>query len=79
VTIDERLEALTHSMELLVSLHNDTERRLAEFITETRQGTADLRELVKQVVENNNRLSNIIIAHDEQLDDHEKRIDGLES
>jgi hypothetical protein len=28
-TIDERIEALTHSVELLASLHGDNEKRLA--------------------------------------------------
>lgn len=30
MTIDERLEALTQSVELLVSMHQDNEARLAE-------------------------------------------------
>jgi predicted nucleic acid-binding Zn-ribbon protein len=31
MTIDERLEALTQSVELLASLHKDNEKRIAEF------------------------------------------------
>lgn len=85
MNIDERLEALAQSLELLVSSHKDNERHMAETRGEMkqgmdgmRQGMEGLREAVKSLIENNNRLSNIIIAHDGQLDHHEKRLGDLE-
>ena len=45
MNIDERLEALTHSVELLAAMHKDSEKRmqrLEELVTDIAEGTARL-------------------------------------
>jgi hypothetical protein len=70
MTIDERLEklaertdAIAQSVELLTSLHLDSERRYEERFAKTE-------ERMTQLMETMNRLANIVI--------HEERLDGLE-
>jgi hypothetical protein len=53
MNIDERLEALTHSVELLASFHKDNEQRLG------------------QLMEAMTRLGNIVIAHEQRIEDLE--------
>ena len=55
MTIDERLEALTHTVELLASFHKDNELRMG------------------QLTETMTRLGNIIIAHEQRIEDLEDR------
>ena len=43
MTIDERLEALTHSVELLASMHRDLEQQTAQRFAETAQRFAETR------------------------------------
>lgn len=43
--IDERLEALTHSLELLASMHKDTEKTVLALAHEGERISNDLREL----------------------------------
>jgi flagellar biosynthesis regulator FlaF len=54
MTIDERIEALTQSLELLASLHRDLEESSAK-------GFAELRDTMI-------RLANIVITHEDRLD-----------
>ena len=45
MNIDERLEALTHTVELLATMHKDTEtrmERLESLVTDMAEGTARL-------------------------------------
>jgi hypothetical protein len=45
MNIDERLEALTHTVELLATMHKDTEKRmerLESLVTDMAEGTARL-------------------------------------
>lgn len=61
MTIDERLEALTHSVELLASMHRETQRFIAEKFGE-------LADSMKQ-------LANVAAIQQDRLDDHEERLD----
>ncbi len=106
MNIDERLEALTQSVELLVSMHNEHERQFAEhqnqFAEHKRLVTGaieSIAETSRQLRENDRqltqmlaamrseqqqdrhefrdammRLSVIAEAHQDTLDDHEKRL-----
>ncbi len=106
MNIDERLEALTQSIELLVSMHNDHERHFEEHrkeFAEQRKEFAEHKRLVtgaiESIAETNRqlaqmlagmrseqvqdrgefrdammRLSVIAEAHQDTLDDHEKRL-----
>lgn len=42
MTIDERLETLTHSVELLASMHSDNEKKVTEAIIDIRDAVIRL-------------------------------------
>ena len=67
MSIDERLEALTQTVELLTSMHMETERLHQD--NERRIG---------QLMDTMNRLGHIVEVHDASIDDHEQRLDKLE-
>ena len=82
MNIDDRLEALTQSVELLAAMHRDTEKQNAEALAAMRQ-EADRRHAQNEEIHGEMmlaivRLSRIAEAHNGQLDDHENRIDKLE-
>ena len=63
MNIDERLEALTHNVELLVSFHKDNEHRMAELVqTMDRLGNRNqrLEDLVTRVAESTLRLARVV-------------------
>jgi len=64
MTIDERLEALTQSVELLAQMHRDNERQLNEKFA--------------ILADTMNRVGRIIEIHEHRLDSHEDRLDRLE-
>ena len=59
MTLDERLNALTQTGELLSSMHRDNEKRMG------------------QMMDAISRLANVAVAHEERLDEHERRLDDL--
>jgi len=59
MNIDERLEALTQSVELLAAMHRDNERNMTEHMAQMMDAIA--------------RLANIASIHDQRLDDLENR------
>ena len=71
MTIDERLETLTQTVELLAQMHADTERASS-------QKFAVLAESTTQLMDTMNRLGRIIEMHEHRLDSHEDRLDDLE-
>jgi len=64
MTIDERLEALTQSVELMAAMQRDNERAYAERFS--------------QIMESINTLARIAGLHQDRLDDHGQRLDDLE-
>jgi hypothetical protein len=67
MSIDERLEALTHSLELLsleAQKHDRQIDRLSTLVTEVAEGTA--------------RLLRVAEMHEHRLDSHDDRLDKLE-
>ena len=64
MTIDERLEALTHTVELLAQMHHDNEKANAEKFG--------------ALMDTMNRLGRIIEMHEHRLDSHDDRLDDLE-
>ncbi|HKI26949.1 MAG TPA: hypothetical protein VKA07_11530 [Candidatus Sulfotelmatobacter sp.] len=67
MSIDERLEALTHSLELLsleTQKHDRQIDRLSTLVTEVAEGTA--------------RLLRVAEMHEHRLDSHDDRLDKLE-
>jgi hypothetical protein len=61
MTVDERIEALTQSLELLASLHRDREETSAKRSAETDEKMAQLADTM-------NQLGTIVIAHEKRLD-----------
>ena len=92
MTIDERIEALTQSLELLASMHRDEEQRGDERFTQLTEMAkinderfAQVGERFAQVTHNFEivldsikRLERIALAHEDRIDDHQDRIEGLE-
>ena len=89
MNIDERLEALTQSVELLAAMHRDTEKQNAEALEALRRDAVETRAEMRAAARQNEqihgemmlaivRLSRIAEAHNGQLDDHKNRIDKLE-
>jgi hypothetical protein len=72
MTLDERLEALTHSVELLASMHEDAQKRSEDFQKQMTVFAAQIRDAVA-------RLANIAAAHEERLDDRQQRIENPET
>jgi hypothetical protein len=67
MTIDDRLEALTHNLELLsleTDKHDKQIAQLGTLVTEIAQGTA--------------RLLRVVEMHEHRLDSHDDRLDKLE-
>jgi DNA-binding SARP family transcriptional activator len=74
VTLDERIEALTQSVELLASMHKDTETRFTQLAMAAEKNE----QRTGQLMETMNRVGRILEIHDSQIDDHDQRIDRLE-
>jgi hypothetical protein len=67
MTINERLEAVTHTLELMSlegEKHDRQLDRAAKLITEVAEGTA--------------RLLRVVEMHEHRLDSHDERLDKLE-
>lgn len=60
MTIDERIEALTQSVELLAQMHRDNERKYEERFTR-------LESLAERIVDVQASLANIVTNHDGRL------------
>ncbi len=74
MNIDERLEALTHTVELLAAMQKETEKRmvqLAESVTQLSTRTSRLEESMVTLTEGMTLLARIAI-------DHTERLEGLE-
>jgi uncharacterized protein YaaR (DUF327 family) len=71
MTIDERLEALTQSLELWQHMQMDASKEYEERFRANENRLAQLMDTI-------NRLGRILEIHDQQLDDHGNRLDNLE-
>jgi len=71
MTIDQRLEALTHSVELLAEMHRDNEKQEAQRSRLYEERFVRNEERLGQLMDTMNRLGRIIEIH-------EQRLDGLE-
>jgi uncharacterized protein YecA (UPF0149 family) len=70
-TIDERLDALTQSVELLASLHHDNEQKIAGYFSKTNEEFTETEKQIRQ-------LSNFIHAVSQMVLDHEERLKSIE-
>jgi len=71
MTIDERLEALTQSLELWSRMHMDASKEYEERFRANEERLA-------QLMDTMNRLGRILEIHDQRIDDHGDRLDNLE-
>jgi hypothetical protein len=60
MNLDERLEALTHSVELLATMHKDSEKRMQR-----------LEGLVTEIAEGTARLLHVVEVHEQRISDLE--------
>ena len=80
MNIDERLEALTQTVELLAAMHKESEVRLAasseqtdQRFAETDRRFAEVARLFAETHEFINSLAHVAEAHENRIDDLEKR------
>ena len=78
MTIDERLEALTQSVELLSRMHQDNEKRATEAVQANEKAVQANERRFAMLMDTMNRLGRILEIHDETIDEHTDRIDRLE-
>jgi hypothetical protein len=78
MNIDERLEALTQSVELLVSLHKDNEKRHDQRMEQFAQEMKSLAKrnlrldgLVTDIAEGTARLLHVVEIHEQRISDLE--------
>jgi hypothetical protein len=74
MNIDERLEALTHSVELLAGMQIETEKRmgqLAESMAQLTNRTSRLEESMVTLVDGMTLLTRIALDHTERIDNLE--------
>jgi hypothetical protein len=78
VTIDERLEALTQSLELWSHMQMDASKEYNERFRSLEQLFRANEGRVAQLMDTMNRLGRILEIHGQQIDDHGDRLDNLE-
>lgn len=71
--LEERLEALAQTVELLARMQVDNEKLFREHQAECRERSVRTDERMAQMMEAITRLTNIDEAHEERLDDIEGR------
>lgn len=74
MSIEERLEALTHSVELLAGMQIESEKRmtrLAETMTELASRTTRLEESMVRLVDGLALLTRVTVAHAERIENLE--------
>jgi hypothetical protein len=79
MTVEGRLDALTHSLELMSHMQMDAfkERENDRQEYEKRFRANETR--LAQLMDTMNRLGRILEIHDQQIDDHGHRLDNLEN
>jgi hypothetical protein len=68
MNIDERLEALTHSVELLAGMQIETEKRM----TRLAEGHVRLEGLVTEIAEGTAKLLHVVELHERRISDLEE-------
>jgi hypothetical protein len=78
MNIDQRLEALTQSVELLATLHRDNEKRMEQYTRQFTQGMTGLakqntrlEDLVTDIAEGTARLLRVVEVHEQRISDLE--------
>ncbi len=80
--IDQRLEALTQTVELLAGMHRDSEHRIdrvAERIDRLTQNIEGMRGFISDIAQSTARLLNIVESHEHRLDSRNDCFHKLEA
>jgi hypothetical protein len=64
MSIDERLEALTHSVELLAGMQIETEKRMAKLIEQSTR----LQESIATLADGMVRITRVVLDHDDRIE-----------
>ena len=67
MNIDERLEGLTHSIELLAGMQIETEKRMTQLVEQSTR----LQEAIATMAEGVAQITRIVLDHDQRLDNLE--------
>ena len=73
MSIEQKLEALTQTVELLARMHLDNEKLFREHQAEYRDRSIRTDERMAHLMDAMTRLANIAEAHEERLDDLEDK------
>lgn len=73
MTIDERLDALAQSLELLASMHRDLEEKTVKGFEEMRASSAKTDARFAETLGFINRLAHVAEAHEQRLDNLEQQ------
>lgn len=79
MTIDERLEALAQSLELWQHMQMDASKEYNERFGSLEKLFRANEVRVAQLMDTMNRLGRILEIHDQEIEDHGRRLDNLES
>jgi len=71
MNIDERIEALAQSVERIASMHQDLERVHQEL-------EQKWDERMGKMLDIQEKLTNLIVIHEERINGHDRRLDKLE-
>lgn len=74
MNLDERLQALTQTVELLAAMHKDNENRmerLAQGMDRLSKRNQRLEDLVTEIAEGTARLPHVVESHEQRLSDLE--------
>jgi hypothetical protein len=69
VNIDERLEGLTHSVELLAGMQIETEKRMAQLLEQSTR----LQDAIATMAEGVAQITRVVLDHDQRIDNLEGR------
>jgi len=69
VNIDERLEGLTHSVELLAGMQIETEKRMAQLVEQSTR----LQDAIATMAEGVAQITRVVLDHDQRIDNLEGR------
>jgi len=78
MSLEERVEALTQSVELLAAMHRDYERAAAERAAEADRRAAETDRRLREMIDAINTLGRIAGLPQDRLDEHGERLDNLE-
>lgn len=77
--VEQRIEALVQSVELMAGMQRDSDRAATERDRAAEERSARLDKRMAEIMESINTLGRIAGLHEDRLDEHEQRLDDLES